>query len=82
MWRDYFPKGRIFGVDVSPAAAAQAGERIEVFVGDQTDDRLWATVLGASGTPDVILDDGGHRAEQQLGTLALLWPSLRPAGST
>jgi hypothetical protein len=80
MWRDYFPRGRIFGIDVDPGAAAHAGDRIEVFIGDQTDPELLRRLVARTGPLDVVVDDGGHRVEQQMPSLAFLWPHLKPGG--
>jgi hypothetical protein len=80
MWRDYFPRGHIFGIDISADAAAQASDRIEVFVGDQSDTDLLERVVRHSGPLDLVIDDGGHRVEQQMPTLAFLWPHVKPGG--
>jgi Methyltransferase domain len=79
-WRDYFPNGRIVGVDVNPAAAAQRGERIDVFVGGQEDAAFLAKVIEVVGPPDLVVDDGAHRAELQFASLEFLWPLLRRGG--
>lgn len=80
MWRDYFPLGRIFGIDLNPSAASQAGPRIAIFIGDQTDEQLLGRVVECTGPLDVVIDDGGHRVEQQMPTLAFLWAHLKPGG--
>ncbi len=80
MWRDYFERGRIFGLDVSNESAKQSGERIDVTVGDQADPQALADLLAASGPPDLVIDDGGHRIELQGPTLQFLWPHLKPGG--
>jgi cephalosporin hydroxylase len=79
-WRDYFPRGRIVGIDVQEHALAQSGERIEVFVGDQQDPAFLASVLEHVGPLDVVVDDGGHLPELQFASLHCLWPSLKPGG--
>ena len=80
MWRDYFPRGRIFGVDILPDAIEARAERIEVFVGDQSDPALLGELLAVSGSPDIVVDDGAHRVDLQLASLAFLWPHLKPGG--
>jgi cephalosporin hydroxylase len=80
MWRDYFPQGRVFGIDIDPQAAAQTGERIEIFIGDQADTDLLSRVVKRAGALDVVVDDGSHRVEQQLPTLRFLWPHVKPGG--
>jgi predicted O-methyltransferase YrrM len=80
MWRDYFPGGRIFGIDVNPSAWHHADERIEIFIGDQTDTDFLDSVVRLTGPLDVVVDDGGHEAAQQITTLLHLWPRLKPGG--
>jgi hypothetical protein len=80
MWRDYFPRARVFGVDVNPLAASQAGERIEIFIGGQSDEDFLSSVVAKTGPLDLIVDDGSHLVEHQMPTLSFLWPHLRPGG--
>jgi len=80
MWRDYFPRGRIFGVDISPEATQQTGERIQIFTGSQADSDVLARVIAASGPLDLVVDDGSHRVEDQLPSLTYLWPHVKPGG--
>src|SRR4051794_507991 len=58
MWRDYFARGQIYGIDIKRAALDHAEERIHVFVGDQKDEAVLTEITNASGPLDVIIDDG------------------------
>ena len=80
MWRDYFSNGRIYGLDRDEAAMQHEEKRIGIFIGEQEDERLLDAVIEQTGGLDLVLDDGGHRAPQQIGTLLYLWPHLRPNG--
>jgi SAM-dependent methyltransferase len=80
MWRDYFPNGRIFGVDIIPDAKVHAGDRLEILIGDQRDREFLARVKAATGRLDIIVDDGSHRYADQKATLTELWPHLKPGG--
>ena len=80
MWREYFPAARIFAIDFWDAYLEHAPAGTTVLVGNQTDGELPRPVLEATGPLDVVVDDGGHRPEQQLTTLFHLWPHLRPGG--
>ena len=54
---------------------------VEVVIGDQADQVTIARAVEVAGGPlDVICDDGGHHARDQLGALELLWPHLAPGG--
>jgi hypothetical protein len=80
MWREYFPRGRVFGIDRHPDALAHAGSRIQVFVGDQGDLAFLDEVTAVTGALDLVVDDGGHTAELQVASLLHLWPHLKPGG--
>lgn len=80
MWRDYFPLGRIYGVDINPDAMQHENTRIRVFIGSQTDAAVLESVVAESGQPDVIIDDGSHWARDQISCLINLWPHLKPGG--
>jgi len=79
-WRDYFPNGRIHGIDIKPAAAAHEGERTRVFIGSQSDPAFLSSVVAETGPLDVIIDDGSHLARDQVGSLLQLWPHVKPGG--
>lgn len=81
MWRNYFgPQARIVGLDIDPSCAAYAGEGIEVFVGDQADPAFLRHVLAEIGAPDIVVDDGGHTANQQITSFETIYPALRCPG--
>ncbi|MGE5689863.1 MAG: class I SAM-dependent methyltransferase [Pseudomonadota bacterium] len=81
MWRDYFPNGRIYGIDIDPATSVHAGDRIGVFNGAQSDCAFLDRVLDAIGGVDLVVDDGSHLARDQIGTLLHLWPRVRADGT-
>ena len=67
MWRDYFgPASRIYGIDINPSAKRHEDIATKVFIGDQRDRAFLRSVLHEIGTPDVVIDDGGHTANQQI----------------
>ncbi len=80
MWRDYFPRGEVYGVDISPGAMKYAGDRMHVYIGDQKSPEVLDRVLADSGPIDLVVDDGSHRYTEQQGTLTYLWPHLKPGG--
>jgi cephalosporin hydroxylase len=79
-WTDYFTRGRIFAIDIQPAALDHATDRARIFVGDQKDTQLLDRVVTETGPLDIIIDDGSHRAKDQLGSLRYLWPWLSSGG--
>jgi hypothetical protein len=79
MWRDYFGPGcRMIGVDFDPECAEHATADVEIFIGDQSDPHFWADFTSRVDPVDVVLDDGGHEAYQQIPTLEALLPHMRP----
>ncbi|KQX27701.1 hypothetical protein ASD01_21585 [Ensifer sp. Root423] len=62
MWRDYFPKAQIFGVDIDDCSAAAQGERIHFFQGRQEDGELLKMITDEieGGQFDIIIDDAAH----------------------
>lgn len=80
MWADYFPKGRIFGIDIEDRSSMET-DRTRTFVADQAKrDQLGAFLAKYPGPYDIILDDGGHSMEQQQVSLGFLFAHVRPGG--
>ncbi len=53
---------------------------IKVFIGDQSDTNFLKTVRDQLGTIDLIVDDGGHRMEQQITSFKELYSLVKPNG--
>jgi hypothetical protein len=77
MWRDYFPRAEVYGVDIKEIEVP--GSRIHTLVGDQSDPALLDR-LHALGPWDVIIDDGSHKQSHVLATFAGLYTSVAPGG--
>lgn len=80
MWRDYFPRAHIAAVDSNEKAGELAPPGVPVYIGDQANAKFVRGVAEREGPFDVIVDDGGHRANQQIVSLKTLWPYVRPTG--
>jgi len=66
MWKEYFgPQARIIGIDINPKCKALEEFGIEVFIGDQEDRSFWREFKTKVPHIDILLDDGGHTANQQ-----------------
>lgn len=82
MWKHYLgPRARIFGVDIDPRCTRFADEQVEILIGDQADRGFLRELREHVGTADVVLDDGGHRMDQQIATLEGLFPAVRDGGT-
>lgn len=81
MWRDYFGDGcQVYGVDIAPECRAHERDGVRVFIGDQADPVFWRSVLEEVPRVDVVIDDGGHEAGQQIASLRCLLPHMAAGG--
>jgi trans-aconitate methyltransferase len=79
MWRDYFPKGRITGLDIDPNTCF-TGERIKCYAGVQDDPEMLLQMHRESGPFDFIIDDASHDGNAQYQSFQILYPLLAPGG--
>lgn len=81
MWRHYFGSGcRVYGVDIEEACKCYENEFTEIFIGDQADRGFWKAFKQRVPYIDILIDDGGHRPEQQIATIEEMLPHIRPGG--
>ena len=64
LWRDYFPRGTIVGLDIKPIEMDDPGGRIHVYRGPQEDTALLSRIAHehAAAGFDIIIDDASHLA--------------------
>jgi len=79
MWRTYFPRGRVFGIDVYDKCIHDE-DRITTFKGSQVDEEFLSDVVKRIGDIHIIIDDGSHRSEDVLRIFAFLFPRLHDEG--
>lgn len=81
IWREWLgPGARIFGMDINPKSAELAPPGTKVFIGDQADPAFLRQVLAEIGTPDIVVDDGGHTSNQQINSFEVFYPAMAPDG--
>jgi len=81
MWHQYFGKGtRVVGIDLEPVCKKYQTDQTQIFIGDQGDRTFWRTLFAEIGPVDIVVDDGGHRSDQQIITLEECLPNLVPGG--
>ncbi|MDF1793276.1 MAG: class I SAM-dependent methyltransferase [Thalassobaculaceae bacterium] len=83
MWAEYFgDQATLVGVDINPAVSVFDGMRpnINIRVGNQRDTAFLASLEAEFGPFDVIIDDGGHTALQQIETFNFLYPAMTEDG--
>jgi len=82
MWRDYFSKAKIYGLDINESSL-QTIKDLDNVVGLNINQESRKELLDFAeehGPFDIILDDGGHTQEQQQTSFACLFPYLAPGG--
>lgn len=84
MWHEFFPHGSIIGWDIRNDYWTEAvcSSRIHLQKVDQSDPGQMFKVWTELGKPefDIIIDDGSHRFEDQVITLGIMLPHLKPNG--
>jgi hypothetical protein len=82
-WRDYFPKARIVGLDISPVQIEDPTGRIKFFQGEQQDRALLDRIAAAEAPDgfDVIIDDASHNGQlTRISFWHLFKNHLKPGG--
>lgn len=83
-WLEYFPYVDLYFIEYDAACAEKwAANTTEatIFTGDQADVDFLNTFMEEAGTDfDIIIDDGGHRMNQQITSLETLWKAVVPGG--
>ena len=83
LWRDYFPRGLIVGIDIKLPDGFVPGERIQLFQGSQADTRFLSTVATKTAPEgfDVVIDDASHIGQLTKTTFWHLFEHhLKPGG--
>ncbi len=81
LWRQYFGEQcRVVGIDIQEECREYANGYTDILIGDQADRSFWADVRSRYPVVDIVIDDGGHQADQQIVTLEEILPHLRPGG--
>ena len=79
MWKSYFPKGKIYSIDIYDKSALQE-DRIKIYRGSQVDKPFLEGIIAEVGAFDVIIDDGSHHNEHIIESFKILFPHLKDGG--
>lgn len=79
MWKAYFPRARIVGLDVFDKRPHDE-PRIRTVKGSQEDEALLQRLSAEEGPFDIVIDDGSHMNEHVLRSFGVLFPLLRDGG--
>jgi hypothetical protein len=65
LWRDYFPRGTIVGIDISLPKEFKPTERVRLYEGNQADPAFLSRVAHDTAPDgfDIIIDDASHLGE-------------------
>ena len=84
VWNDYFPQAHIWGIDIKligkAIARARPLERVHLLAGSQLDSKFTTTHRLANMSMDIVIDDGLHRFEENMATMATFFDLVRPGG--
>lgn len=80
MWAAYFPKGRLYGIDIYDKTSLSRG-RIKVLRCSQADRPRLVEIGKAFGPFDFIIDDGSHLNSHQIECFQILWPFVKDHGA-
>lgn len=81
MWQSYFGPGtQVVGIDIEPACKVYEREGVKIVIGDQADRNFWAQFRKDFARVDILIDDGGHRYEQQATSLEEMLPHMAQGG--
>jgi hypothetical protein len=77
VWRDYFLRSRIVGVDLHPKQV-QLGRRVAFRQADQSSSVELLAVVEEFGVPDIVIDDGSHIGPHVWASFDALFPLMPP----
>ena len=75
MWRWFFPKATIVGLDIEDKTWLTRGH-IHTYLGDQTDPEILHRIVEEQGAPLVVIDDGSHIPAHVRESFRILFPLL------
>ena len=78
MWGDYFPLAQVIGIDLLPKPDGyECRPNCEWVTGDATNPDHVRALTTRYGAPDVVLDDGSHRASDMKRAFELIFPETK-----
>lgn len=81
LMRNYLgEQAHIVGIDIDPACANVPNYGSTIHIGSQEDRAFLKSVAAQHPQFDIIIDDGGHTAQQQITSFEELWPHLKFGG--
>ena len=67
-------------MDINPACKSFEEDQIDVRIGNQSDEKLLASLIDEFGEPDIVLDDGSHRMSHIIASFRYIYPRTAKNG--
>jgi hypothetical protein len=80
VWKDYFYRSQIIGIDILPECKKYEEDRIKIEIGSQTDKDFLLWIVGRHGPFDMIIDDGSHMNSDVIYSFEELFKMVRFGG--
>lgn len=81
LWRDFFgTNAKLTFLDIDPACKQLEIPGTHIEIGDQSDREFLKRIAKERGPFNLIVDDGGHKMDQQTISFETLWPALSDGG--
>ena len=77
MWRDFFPKAKIYGISSDKKYVFKAN-RIQTYLGERTDTKGLRNIIDNIGSDiDMVIDEGAHNPKEIVASIQTLMPILK-----
>lgn len=81
MWKEYFgDDALICGVDIKPECKKLEEKNTKIFIGSQSDKEFLRHLKTQIPPIDILIDDGGHKMDQQIITFNELFEHIKDDG--
>ena len=80
LFKQYFEKGHIYGIDIYEECLKYEEPRISINIGSSNDEKFLKAFGESNGKFDIIIDDASHRMSHQINAFESLFPFLNNNG--
>ena len=82
LWTKYFGPENcvIYGLDIDARCASLQKDNIKIFIGDQENINFLKELKKKIPPLDILIEDGGHKMNQQINTFDVLFDHIKPGG--
>ena len=80
LFKQYFEKGHIYGIDIYEECLKYEEPRISINIGSSNDEKFLKAFGESNGKFDIIIDDASHRMRHQINAFETLFPFLNNNG--